>query len=801
MTRIFGTTGMSFMLFLLVTMAMFATTITPAGATPQETGDKTLSPYFLVVTEDDGTDRLPLQSSRAEVRISGVIARVTVNQVYKNHGNKTLEAIYVFPGSTRAAVHAMRMTIGERVIEAQIMERQKARDTYEQAKQEGKTTSLLEQQRPNVFQMNVANILPGDVVAVQLEYTELLEPVDKIYEFVYPTVVGPRYSNTPDTDASASEKWVANPYLHSGEAPPYQFGLTLDLQCGLPINELSSPGSEIEVKYHSPDHASIKLKEDPSAGTRDFVLRYKLAGNAIETGLLLYEGREENFFLLMMEPPDRVNPQIVLPREYIFIVDVSGSMNGFPLEQVAKPLMKQIINGLGPDDYINVLLFAGGSEILSPNGSLKATDRNKQKAVTWIDSRQGGGGTEIVPALQKALAFPQREGISRIITVVTDGFVNVEPAVFDLISRNLGQANLFAFGIGSSVNRHLIEGMARAGLGEPFVVLNASDGKKQAARFKRYIESPVLTDIAVKYSGLSAFDVEPLAIPDLFADRPLTVFGKYKGKPQGTITVTGRTASGPFEKTLQVHQDGMSADNSALRLLWARHKIRRLSDRNSMAQDENLIHQITDLGLQYNLMTAYTSFVAVDQVKRADGELVTVKQPLPLPDGVSDLAVGEGNKMMAMPSPAKPRAFQETVTSMFSGAPGIAQDADREKKEQRVVGSSETITGGDKGSEEERVLVTVEDIRGSLPRHSAEKTIQEGQQALRDCLLAAGSNAEYVFKLIIGENGAVESCKLVSTTVQETSILKCLKKTLEALVFPQTTGGRATVLIKISCSS
>jgi Ca-activated chloride channel family protein len=784
-------------------MAVLVAATNPLQATAQETDDKTLSPYFLVITEDDGTDLLPLQSTRAEVKISGVIANVTVKQVYKNHGQKTLEAIYVFPGSTRAAVHAMRMTVGERVIEAQIMERQMARDTYEKAKQAGQTTSLLEQQRPNVFQMNVANILPGDIVTVQLEYTELIEPVDKIYEFVYPAVVGPRYSNTPAAGAPDSEKWVANPYLHSGEAAPYQFGLSLDLQCGLPINELTSPSSEIEVKYHSPDHASVKLTENASAGTKDFVLRYKLAGNTIETGLLLYQGRDENFFLLMMEPPARVNPQTVLPREYIFIVDVSGSMNGFPLDEVAKPLMKQIINGLRPDDYINVLLFAGGSEVLSANGSIKATNQNKQKAVAWIDSQQGGGGTEIVPALQQALAFPQHEGLSRIITVVTDGFVSVEPVVFDLIGRNLGQANLFAFGIGSSVNRHLIEGMARAGLGEPFVVLNASDGKKQAERFKRYIESPVLTDIAVKYSGLSAYDVEPPAIPDLFADRPLTVFGKYKGKPQGSITVTGRTTNGPFEKTVQIDPKLLTADNSALGLLWARHKISRLSDRNSMVENDQLIQQITDLGLQYHLMTAYTSFVAVDQVKRANGQLVTVKQPLPLPEGVSDLAVGQVPQMMALPAPAAKSVAQETTTGMFGTAAGRARSEDREKKDQLtvVVGSENDSTEGDKGGSEEQVLVTLEDIRGDLPREAVENVLRESQTTLENCLLTAGTSAEYVFKLIVGEHGQIAECRLVSTTIENASVLQCLKKALEALVFPNNTRSRSTLLIKISYSN
>ena len=357
------------------------------------------------------------------------------------------------------------MTVGERVIDAEIMERQKARETYEQAKKEGRTASLLEQQRPNVFQMNVANILPGDLIKVELKYTELIEPEDQVYEFVYPAVVGPRYSNTPAGGAPDTEAWVENPYLHQGEGSPYEFGLSVDLDAGLPIAGLASPSHEkdVQVEYQGPAKARAVLAPEKKGGTKDFVLRYQLAGDQIQTGLLLYPGVEdkpEQFFLMMMEPPARVTRESVVPREYIFIVDVSGSMNGFPLNQVAKPLMAKLIEDLRPNEFMNTLLFAGGSEVLSSGGSLPATEANKKKAVAWINRSEGGGGTEILPALKNALALPRTEGVSRIIVVVTDGYVSVEPEVFELIRQNLGQANLFSFGIGSSVNRFLIDGMA-----------------------------------------------------------------------------------------------------------------------------------------------------------------------------------------------------------------------------------------------------------------------------------------------------------------------------------------------------
>ena len=619
--------------------------------------DKTLAPYFMVVSDEPGKDVMPLKSSRADVKIAGLVAEVKVTQVYKNTGKKTLEAIYVFPGSTRAAVHAMRMTIGERVIEAEIMERQKARETYEAAKKEGKTTSLLEQQRPNVFQMNVANILPGDEIKVELNYLELLQAEDNVYEFIYPTVVGPRYTTKTAAGAPDTDKWVQNPYLHEGEAPPYTFGLNVELTSGLPITRLASPSHEVEIKYSGQNAAQVKIKDEKTAGNKDFVLRYALAGDKIDSGLLLYPGKDENFFLLMMEPPAKVEPKEVLPREYVFIVDVSGSMYGFPLE-TSKALMQEVIQGLRPQDFLNVILFASGQSILAPGGSLPASAENKQKAFDFIKSQPGGGGTNIVPAMQQALGLPRTEGVSRIVAVATDGYVDVEPQVFQLIRDNLKSANLFAFGIGTSVNRHLIEGMARAGLGESFVVLNPGEAAKQAARFRNYIANPVLTDIKVAYEGFQAYDVEPEAVPDLFALRPLTILGKYRGSPAGAIVVKGKTAQGPFERRIKLEEAKSSPDNAALRFLWARQRIMGLVDFSNFDRgNKDLEKQVIALGLKYSLMSPFTSFVAVDKVKRADGQLVTVKQPLPLPEGVSDLAIGgsaPGAPMASMMMPPSP---------------------------------------------------------------------------------------------------------------------------------------------------
>ncbi len=624
----------------------------PAGAANQaeSPGDKTLSPYFFVKSDDPTIDRLPLKATRVAVRIAGVIADVTVSQEYHNEGKSPLEAIYIFPASTRAAVYGMKMTIGKRTIEARIKERAAARAEYEQAREAGQSASLLEQQRPNVFQMNVANIMPGDTIAVELRYTELLVPTDGTYEFVYPTVVGPRYSNTPADQAAETERWVENPYLHEGEAPTYTFDIGVELSTGLPLQKVACPSHQTSVKYDGRSFARVTLDPaDKTGGNRDFVLDYRLAGGDIDSGLLLYPGDKENFFLLMVQPPARVTAERIPPREYIFIMDVSGSMHGFPID-VSKRLLRDLIGHLRPEDHFNVLLFAGASSLMAEH-SLPATSENVTRALDVIDRQQGGGGTELLPALRRALALPRTEGVSRSIVVVTDGYVSVEREAFELIRHHLNTANLFTFGIGSSVNRYLIEGMARAGMGEPFVVLSATDAPAQAQRFRRYIQSPVLTGVHLDFNGFDAYDVEPATIPDVLAERPVIVFGKYRGQPAGQLVLSGTAGGGEYRKALDVGKVRPLATNSALRYLWARERLHWLADLNRLGASEETKKQITDLGLNYNLLTDYTSFVAVDTVIRRNGEKVeTVRQPLPLPQGVSDQAVGGQQKLRAMPS-------------------------------------------------------------------------------------------------------------------------------------------------------
>ena len=619
---------------LLVNIALV---IAATGLHAETGNNRTLSPYFFIDNGDPAVDRFPLKQTNVEVSISGVIADVSVKQTYANDGIRPISARYIFPASTRAAVHGMKMTIGNQVITAKIKEREGAQKQFDQAKKDGKSASLLKQQRPNVFSMNVANVMPGDTIDIELRYTELLVPTDGTYEFVYPTVVGPRYSTQPETNAPETDQWIKSPYLLEGSEPNTKFNITAKVSTGLALQEIASPSHETEIFSQGDSVVTVALKDaETFSGNRDFILNFRLAGQEIRSGLMLFEDKDEKFFLLMVQPPERIQLKDIPPREFIFVVDVSGSMHGFPLN-IAKKLVKDLIGNLRQTDKFNVILFSGGSRLMAPQ-SLPATDVNIRRAIEIIEQQQGGGGTELLAAVRRGFSLPRDKAYSRTMLIVTDGYIGIEKEVFEEIQTNLHQTNVFAFGIGSSVNRYLIEGIAKAGQGEPFVVTDPSEAPAAAEKFREYIQAPVLTNIGVSYAGFDAYDIEPVGIHDLFADRPVIVFGKWRGAARGLIKVSGTSGKGEYAQTFYVAETRPLETHSALRYLWARARIGRLSDFSSNGEPANK-DEIVRLGLTYNLLTVHTSFIAVSEVRRNPGDSKDVDQPLPLPLHVSNLAV------------------------------------------------------------------------------------------------------------------------------------------------------------------
>jgi hypothetical protein len=484
----------------------------------------------------------------------------------------------------------------------------------------------------------------------------LLIPEHDTYRFVYPTVVGPRYTG----EGAGNETYTAQPYTKG--KPSYTFDLDVYLKAGVPVSTVGSPSHRIVTTAEN-DATGIRLDgSEANGGNRDFVLEYQLQGKHIQTGMLLFEGEKENYFLYMAQPPQETSDQDYPPREFIFVVDVSGSMNGFPLD-VSKKLLSKLIAQLRPTDEFNILLFSGDSQVWQ-GSSRPATKEYLDLALDFLQNKRGGGGTNLLSSLEAAYRLPRSaQGLSRNMVVITDGYISIETAVFDLVRKNLNQGNVYSFGIGSGVNRHLIEGLARIGKGQPAFVMNPSQADTVADRFRRYISEPVLTEMSLDFGDkFDAYDVEPISLPDLSRERPLVVFGKYRGKAKGELTLMGYGGY-PGLDTPNLKFSGESSNeadsrrrsfsfrlkdavtdgrHAALSRLWARERIRRMDDYNNITKNPEWIEEVTQLGLDYNLLTQYTSFVAVEEIVSANPNdpLNTVKQPLPLPENVSATAVG-----------------------------------------------------------------------------------------------------------------------------------------------------------------
>ena len=593
-----------------------------------------LSPYF-EIHGGQRTDVFPLKQTHAEVSISGTIAQVTLTQTYTNDGEAAIDATYNFPASTRAAVNGMTMTIGDRVLNAKIDRKEEARKTFEKAKSENKSASLLSQQRPNVFQMDVARIMPGDEVKLTLRYSELMTPEDGRYEFVIPTAIGPRYTG----GGAAAEDFTENPFLGKGAKTVSTFAVDVTVRTPLPLKALACPShTSAAINFQAEDRATLKLA--PAAPDRDFILRYRLAQEKIASGLLLHEGEEGNFFVLQVEPPQEVKEADIPDRDYVFLIDVSGSMGGFPIH-LAKKLFRDLIGSLRPTDTFNVVLFAGSSEVLSPQ-PLAATEANLEQAVTLLSRQGGGGGTELGAGLSTALALPTDKDISRSLILITDGFISAEAEVFELIRNGAKGTNIFPLGVGSSVNRHLIEGLAHIAGNESFIVTHSSETGDAVERFRAAVSSPVLTGITVVGDRFETSEHQPRKLPDLFAGRPLTLIGKWQGKPRGSITLSGITGEGKtYTKTFEVSEAAGDMVNPSLPTLWAREMVRSLADYAQLTGKPEVIEEVTEIGLKYELLTPYTSFVAVDELPRESEQTpISITQALPLPSGVGGGAVG-----------------------------------------------------------------------------------------------------------------------------------------------------------------
>ena len=597
----------------------------------------------------------PLKHTDVRAQISGFLSRVTVTQEFENPFKEKIEAVYTFPLPQNAAVDDMTMLVGDRTVRGKILRREEAQAVYEAAKNNGQTASLLNQERPNIFTQSVANILPGEQIKITISYVETLKYEDGSYEFVFPMVVGPRYvpgnatgaqgnGFSPDTDRVPDASLITPQPPPVGMRAGHDISIDVMLDAGVPIDALNAKTHEVLLERPDIRRAHVTLKDQETIPNKDFILRYDVAGQKINDALLTHSTGHSGFFTLILQPPERVTVEDVTPKELVFVLDTSGSMSGFPIEK-AKETMKLALDNLYPYDTFNLITFSGDEHILFPE-PVPATKENLARAQAFLESRQGSGGTEMMKAIKASMDPSDKQDHVRIVCFMTDGYVGNDMEIISEVQKH-PNARVFSFGIGGSVNRFLLDNMAKYGRGEvEYVGLN-DDGSAAAKRFHERVRNPLLTDLSVDWNGMPVSDVYPKTIPDLFSAKPVILTGRYAGNGKGVIRLRGKMSGRDFVREIPVDFSS-TEQHDVLATLWARTRVDDLmgQDMNGVQQGtmrDELKQAITQLGLDYRIMTQFTSFVAVEEMIVTDGgQPRRIDVPVEVPEGVNASAVFGG---------------------------------------------------------------------------------------------------------------------------------------------------------------
>ncbi len=623
----------------------------PGGGGVVEAAPRDITQGALQIIDKDGKPggQCPLKHTDVNAEISGQLARVTLTQEFHNPLQEKIEAVYVFPLPQNAAVDDMTMIVGDRTVKGKIERREEARAIYEAAREAGHVAGLLDQERPNIFTQSVANITPGATVKVTISYVETLKYEDGTYEFVFPMVVGPRYIPgqpvgtqgggwAPDTSQVPDASRITPPVTPEGTRAGHDISIDVSLDAGVPIDSLISTLHEVDIERPDNHRALVRLKDRETIPNKDFILKFDVAGKKVEDAVLTHRGQQGGFFTMILQPPERVTAAEVTPKELVFVLDTSGSMMGFPIEK-AKETMKLALDSLYPQDTFNLITFSGDTHILFPQ-PVPVTRENLRKAQAFLASRQGSGGTEMMKAIRAALDPSDKQDHIRIVCFITDGYVGNDFEIIDEVKKH-PNARVFSFGIGQSTNRFLLDNMARHGRGEVEYVTLSDDGSAAAKRFRERVRNPLLTDISIDWGGLPVADIYPQNIPDLFSARPLVITGRYTSGTRNSIRLRGKMAGQDFVRVIPVDLPDSQPQHDVLATLWARARIDDL-----MSQDYNGLQQgamkpdlreaITNLGLEFRLMTQFTSFVAVEEMTVTEGgKPRRVDVPVEMPEGVS----------------------------------------------------------------------------------------------------------------------------------------------------------------------
>lgn len=647
----------------------------------------------MVMLDDGPTRALPGLRTDIDAAVAGDLVTVTVRQSFAAPPSAAAHARYQFPLPETAAVFKMTLKSGDQIIRAQIQQRDQARATFQKAQESGRSAALLRQHRPNLFTQDVANLMPGQPIEVTLAYVQTVPRIDGVYELALPLVVGPRYEPSrqqrdaataaaappaiaSDTEAATTPTpaeptpetaqpagvWrfgqpptyppVAGLSLPPDVIDPDRVGIAITLDGGMPIVAAESPTHALAQTVETAQRRRLTLAAGRTIDNRDFVLRYRLGGErTVSAGLLAHHDRRGGFFSLLLEPPPAPPTQDVTPRDMVFVLDCSGSMSGEPLE-AAKLFMRHALATLKPTDTFRIIRFSDRATEYSSR-PIPATPIAIRQGLAYLETLRGEGGTDMASGIVQALAVPIPEGSLRLVTFLTDGYIGNEDDVLRLINRHLGASRLFALGVGTSVNRYLLAEMSRAGRGFARILDPTESAQAVAAEVSQRLQTPLLTDITIDWGTIAPTELsEPGRLPDLFAGSSYRLEGRYAAPGRHHIVifgkVNGRTATLPLEIDLPGHGEdgtgeaGAAGDaGEAVALLWARSAIeremRRLAEPQGTPPIAEVEQRVTQLGLDFSLTSAWTSFVAVaDQVVNLNpAAAATLPVPLPMVAGIT----------------------------------------------------------------------------------------------------------------------------------------------------------------------
>lgn len=606
--------------------------------TPAEIGHGSL----LWRTDEPGRfRRAPTQSTEVEITVRGLIAEAVVTQTFHNRENDWVEGVYVFPLPAGAAVHEMRLEIGDRIIEGQIRERAEAKRVYERAKAAGRKASLVEQERPNIFTTSVANVGPGERVTVRIAYQETLSWDSGRFELRFPMVVGPRYipgapsaapsggtGLAPDTGAVPDGSRITPPVLHPSQGPVNLVDLAVSLDAGLPLAAVVCRSHEADLEHRDGVH---RVRLDGVPADRDFVLEWTpVAGREPRAAVFTEELDGSYYTLVMLVPPALEDAEAArLPRETVFVIDTSGSMDGASIGQ-ARTALDLALEGLAAEDWFNVIAFSSGFHRLFPT-SRQALPAAVDEAREWVGRLRAGGGTEMLPALLAALEDDGEHTPLRQVVFITDGCVGNEDALFEALHRRLGRTRLFTVGIGSAPNSHLLGRAAAFGRGTSVHIGSPGEVAERMSELLAKISQPVLADIELAWPDPGA-EAWPARVPDLYAGEPVVVAARL-GTVHGELTVSGVRADTAWRSSVALD---VGTTRAGVDRLWARRKIAELMGgrRRGVAEDE-IRRAVVEVALDHHLVSRYTSLVAVDVTPSRPGRDGLTTRPVPtnLPAG------------------------------------------------------------------------------------------------------------------------------------------------------------------------